>query len=292
MPLDNTSSILSLPAPAKINRFLHIIGRRPDGYHLLESVFELISLHDSLSFQARADGRILRSGDMSEASDDLCVRAAKLLKEKTHCPLGANISLVKHIPSGAGLGGGSSDAATTLIALNRLWNLQLHRSELAAIGLKLGADIPFFIAGKNAFIEGIGEKITPIDAPEEWLALVWPGVHSATTEAFKAPDLTRDSPSLKITDLSSSLSSEALWKACRNDLEPIVARAYPPIRAAISHLSRWGLARMTGSGSAVFAIARSESEARLMLQGIPQEWLGFTARTLPQHPLSDWLDNI
>lgn len=292
MPLDCTSSLLNLPAPAKVNRFLHIIGRRPDGYHLLESVFEFISLADTISLRARSDGRIVRTGDMAEAADDLCVRAAKLLKEKTGCPLGVEISVTKRIPSGAGLGGGSSDAATTLIALNRLWGLGLHRSELAAAGLALGADVPFFIGGQNAFVEGIGERLTPINPPEEWLAVIWPGVHSATASVFKDPDLTRNSPSMKIADLSARLSAGRLGETGRNDLEPVVAKACPPVAEALSHLSKFGQARMTGSGSAVFAAANGEREARQMLEGIPQDWLGFAVRTLPSHPLSDWLDNI
>lgn len=292
MPFDSDTRLMGLPAPAKINRFLHVVGRRADGYHLLQSVFELVSLADTISVRALPGGEIRRLGDMAGAADDLCVRAAKLLKEKTGTDQGAEITVKKRIPCGAGLGGGSSDAATTLIALNRLWGLGLHRSELAALSVSLGADVPFFIGGRNAFVEGIGEKMTPLEMPPQWFALVWPGTGSNTAEAFKAPDLTRDSRSLKIADLSDWLQGRLPKDIGRNDLEPVVAGRIPPVAAALARMSRFGDARMTGSGSAVFVPVPDEASARRAVSGLEGNWLGFVVKSLPSHPLSDWLDNI
>ncbi len=284
-------TFLNLPAPAKINRFLHVIGRRADGYHLLESVFELMDLHDSIDFAERNDGRIVRSGDMSGNPSDLCVRAAHLLRDKTGCSKGAEITVRKRIPVGAGLGGGSTDAATALIALNRLWNLNLSREELAEAGAELGADIPFFIRGENAFVEGIGEKNTPLQLPEKWFAIVWPGVFSSTENVFKSPDLTRNTQSLKISGPHDTRQLEIMPEDFgKNDLEPVVRSRVPAVNEAIEWLSRSAPARMTGSGSAVFAVFASQASAESALAGIPQEWRGFAVKNLPRHPLSAWLD--
>ena len=290
--MDTTDPMFfNLPAPAKINRFLHIVGRRQDGYHLLESVFELISVCDLLDFSLRRDGRIVRHGDLKGLADDLCVRAAELLKAKTGCPLGADITLHKTIPSGAGLGGGSSDAATTLVALAKLWNLPVTRRILADWALCLGADVPFFIQGENAFVEGIGEKITPLELPLQHFALIWPGVHTSTKQIFQSPDLKRNTRSLKIDILLHCLEIDSDFRFGRNDLEPVASRAVPAVRSAAAYLSAYGSPRMTGSGSSVFVVMENLSAAEKAVSNLPRGWLGMAVSSLPRHPLHDWLDN-
>ena len=283
--------LIGLPAPAKLNLFLHVIGRRADGKHLLESIFILIDLADELDFTLRDDGAIVRTGDLEcEAAKDLCVRAAAALREAAGKSLaGAEIHVKKRIPAGAGMGGGSSDAATTLIALNRLWGLDLPREELARIGEALGADIPFFIRGKNAFVEGIGEIITPMDVPPAEYAVLWPGRGVSTAKIFSSPSLTRDSESLKIAIFSDLLRNRWPELPGHNDLQKTAVGLEPAILQALDALAPFGEARMTGSGSAVFALNRTGSaESASLMERIPVDWRFFSVRSLPEHPLCAW----
>ena len=282
---------IGLPAPAKLNLFLHVIGRRADGKHLLESIFILIDLADELDFTLRDDGAIVRTGDLEcEAEKDLCVRAAAALQEAAgKPPAGAEIHVKKRIPAGAGMGGGSSDAATTLIALNRLWGLDLPREELTRIGEALGADIPFFIRGENAFVEGIGEIITPMDVPPAEYAVLWPGRGVSTAKSFASPSLTRDSESLKIAIFSDLLRNRWPELPGHNDLQKTAVGLEPAILQALDALAPFGEARMTGSGSAVFALNRTGSaESASLMERIPVDWRFFSVRSLPEHPLCAW----
>lgn len=282
---------IGLPAPAKLNLFLHVIGRRADGKHLLESIFILIDLADELDFTLRDDGAIVRTGGLEcEAEKDLCVRAAAALQEAAgKPPAGAEIHVKKRIPAGAGMGGGSSDAATTLIALNRLWGLDLPREELTRIGEALGADIPFFIRGANAFVEGIGEIITPMDVPPAEYAVLWPGRGVSTAKIFSSPSLTRDSESLKIAIFSDLLRNRWPELPGHNDLQKTAVGLEPAILQALDALAPFGEARMTGSGSAVFALNRTGSaESASLRERIPVDWRFFSVRSLPEHPLCAW----
>lgn len=288
---------LALPAPAKLNLFLHVTGRRADGYHELQTAFTLIDLADWLDFERRDDGAIVREGDLVGTTDnDLAVRAAHALKNAAGTSPGATIGVSKRIPAGSGLGGGSSDAATTLIALNRLWALNLPRGELAAIGLHLGADVPFFLHGCDAFAEGIGERLTTIELPPLWFAILWPGIHVSTREIFDDAGLTRNSKATKIADFSAVAAAFAnaatgnleLPSSLINDLEPVARRRYPVIDEAIKRLERFGAPRMTGSGSAVFIAVRSREQAELAVADLPSGWSGWVARKLAEHPLAVW----
>jgi len=282
-------SALGLPAPAKLNLFLHVTGRRADGYHTLQTAFQLIDLADWLDFERRGDGQIVREGDLRwDAGDDLAVRAALALQQATGCRLGASIRVTKNIPAGSGMGGGSSDAATTLIALNRLWGLDLTRPGLAAIALPLGADVPFFLHGANAFAEGVGEELHAVATPPAWYAVIWPQVHVSTREIFADPGLTRNTKPTKIADFSAAvgLLPQTLFGA--NDLEPVVRRRFPEIEQALAHLQRHGPARMTGSGSAVFAPMASSDEARNAVAECMPRWQRWAVRGLSEHPLAAW----
>ena len=277
-------------APAKLNLFLHVTGRRNDGYHLLQSVFQLIDLADVLHFDLREDGAIVRLTEVPDvpADDDLIVRAAKLLADTAAArglrPPGADIAIDKQIPMGGGLGGGSSDAATTLIALNQLWQTGLSRSELMALGLQLGADVPFFLLGENAFVEGIGEQLTPVPTPPAWFVVIHPGVSVPTPVIFRDPELTRNTKAVRITDFSEGPSGFG-----KNDLQAVATRVFPPVADAIDWLSDFGEARMTGSGACVFAAFFSELEAEAVLQRLPAQWRGWKARSLATHPLASLL---
>ena len=277
-------------APAKLNLFLHVVGRRDDGYHLLQSVFQLIELADVLHFDLRDDEAIVRVTDVPNvpASDDLIVRAAQLLADAVaqqgRRPAGVDITIEKHIPMGGGLGGGSSDAATTLMALNHLWQAGLTRSELMRLGLQLGADVPFFLLGENAFVEGIGEQLTAVPTPPAWFVVIHPGISVPTPVIFKAPELTRNTKTVKMADFSGGLLGFG-----RNDLQAVAARAFPPVADAVEWLSGFGEARMTGSGACVFAAFASESEANAVLQSVPAAWRGWKARALAAHPMVDLL---
>jgi 4-diphosphocytidyl-2-C-methyl-D-erythritol kinase len=279
-------------APAKLNLFLHVVGRRDDGYHLLQSVFQLIDLADVLHFDLRDDEAIVRVTNVPNvpASDDLIVRAAQLLADAVaqqgRRPAGVDITIEKHIPMGGGLGGGSSDAATTLMALNHLWQAGLTRSELMRLGLQLGADVPFFLLGENAFVEGIGEQLTAVPTPPAWFVVIHPGISVPTPVIFKAPELTRNTKTVKMADFSGGLLGFG-----RNDLQAVAARAFPPVADAVEWLSGFGEARMTGSGACVFAAFASESEANAVLQGVPAAWRGWKARTLAAHPMVDLLQS-
>ena len=285
--------LLALPAPAKLNLFLHVTGRRSDGYHELQTAYVLTELADWLDFERRTAGAIVRAGDLlGRVEDDLAVRAAHALRQASATSLGATISVTKRIPAGSGLGGGSSDAATTLIALNRLWDLDLPRTELSAIGLQLGADVPFFLHGHHAFAEGIGERLTTIELPATWFAIVWPQVHVSTREIFTDAGLTRNSKVTKIADFSAVAANAAgnldLPSSLVNDLEPVARRRYPVIDEAIKRLERFGAARMTGSGSAVFITARSREQAELAVADMPSSWRTWVVQKLVEHPLAVW----
>ena len=289
--------LLALPAPAKLNLFLRVTGRRADGYHELQTAYTLIGLADLLDFERRDDGAIVREGDrVGELEQDLVLRAARALHDHSGTSLGATISVTKRIPAGSGLGGGSSDAATTLIALNRLWNLNLPRSTLSAIGLSLGADVPFFLHGRDAFAEGIGEQLTTVELPPLWFAVLWPQVHVSTAEIFGDAGLTRNSKATKIADFSTvaaQLVGEAIGDSGHpsslvNDLEPVARHRYPVIDEAIKRLERFGAARMTGSGSAVFMATRSRDRAEMAVADVPHGWSGWAVQKLVEHPLAVW----
>ncbi|MFA6922370.1 MAG: 4-(cytidine 5'-diphospho)-2-C-methyl-D-erythritol kinase [Gallionella sp.] len=274
---------LSCPAPAKLNLFLHVTGRREDGYHLLQTLFRFIDLNDTLNFRLRADGEVHRTNiiDGVPENQDLCVRAAHLLQKETGCVLGVDIELEKRIPMGGGLGGGSSDAATTLIALNRLWSLGLKRERLMELGLQLGADVPVFVFGENAFAEGVGEKLQAYSLPDAWYVVLFPPVHVPTAKIFSHPELTRDSVSIIIRALST--------QPLRNDLQSVVCSLYPEVASSIAELSKYGKAMMTGSGACVFAEFENQSEAEEVLQKLPQR--GIVVKGLSRHPLQDWVSS-
>jgi 4-diphosphocytidyl-2-C-methyl-D-erythritol kinase len=274
--------VVRYPAPAKLNLFLHVVGRRADGYHLLQTAFTFIDRRDFLTFAPRSDDRIVRVDGPPDISpdEDLCVRAAKLLRAKSGVSKGVSIGLEKHLPLGAGLGGGSSDAATTLIVLNRLWNLELSREELQTIGLELGADVPVFIFGRSAFAEGIGEKLTAIEVPKAWYVVLTPAAHVPTKTVFADPELTRDSIPIKISDFSSTVF--------RNDLEAVSIRRFPEVGHYLQWLSEYSPARMTGSGSAVFAAFSDQADAEKVLRALPETMKGFVAEGWNIHPLADF----
>jgi 4-diphosphocytidyl-2-C-methyl-D-erythritol kinase len=267
------------PAPAKLNLFLHILGRRPDGFHFLQTVFQFLEYGDELEFEVRDDGQILRSEGPAgvPAESDLAVRAARLLQERSGTRLGAGIKLRKRLPLQAGLGGGSSDAATTLLALDRLWGTGLGRQHLAALGLELGADVPVFIGGEAAWAEGIGELLTPVDLPEPWYVVLQPDCRVATREIFQAPELTRNSAPIKIARFRSG--------ECRNDFEPVVRSRYPQVSEALDWLGDHAQAHLTGSGACVFAAFADEAAARRVHAVLPAGWQGFVAKGCNRSPL-------
>ncbi len=274
------------PAPAKLNLFLHVVGRRADGYHLLQTLFRFLDHGDRLRIEARADGEIrLRDplpGVPVEA--DLCYRAAVLLRQHAGCRLGAEIALEKLLPMGGGLGGGSSDAATVLIALNHLWRLDLPRDELRALGLRLGADVPIFIFGRSALAEGVGEVLRAVTpSPATYVVLI-PPVEVSTASVFKQPGLTRDTPEIKIAALPES-GPEAGFG--HNDLEPVVTGLYPEVAECLAWLGRFGAARMTGSGACVFAAFPDQATANAVMARKPEHWKGFVADGIDRHPLFD-----
>ena len=277
--------LLDVPAPAKLNLFLHITGRRADGYHLLQSVFMLVDWCDTLHFERRADGSISREDLGTPLPEmDLTLRAAHALKAATGCTLGAHIGVLKRIPAQAGMGGGSSDAATALLALNRLWGLGMSRRALETIGLQLGADIPFFLRGNNAWVEGIGETITPLEKahqlPQARFAIVKPAAGLETKLIFSSPNLKRDSDSATILGFAA-----AHFDFGRNDLQPVAQALCPEVTEAIEWLDARGLqGRMTGSGSAVFA----HMSHAVDLSGAPQGWQVKECENLMVHPLAGW----
>jgi len=278
---------LTCPAPAKLNLFLHVIGRRPDGYHLLQTLFRFIDLHDTLHFTLRNDGAVHRTNSIEGVAEeqDLCVRAARLLQTETGCAFGADITVEKHIPMGGGLGGGSSDAATALIALNRLWSLGLSRTHLMRLGLRLGADVPVFVFGKNAFAEGVGEELQACPVAQAWYVVLFPPVQVPTAQIFACPELTRDTVSITMR----ALLKGQLEQPLRNDLQPVVCDLYPEVARHIAWLGNYGNAMMTGSGACVFAEFASRNQAESVLQQLPHDMRGVVAQGLAKHPLHDWL---
>lgn len=273
---------LTVPAPAKLNLFLHVTGRRPDGYHLLESAVVLLDFGDRLRLRRTDDGRIVRIAGNAcvPVESDLTVRAARLLQERTGSRYGVEIAVEKRTPIGGGLGGGSSDAASVLLALNRLWAARLRRTELAQLGLALGADVPFFVFGESAFVSGIGEQLVALSVPPAWFVVLVPPVQVATADVFRSPKLTRNSESAKIP-----LFPEGHG---RNDLQSVTLAAYPVIAEYASWLAQRAPTRMTGSGACVFAQFDSESGAREALAAAPEGFRGFVARLLARHPLRDF----
>jgi 4-diphosphocytidyl-2-C-methyl-D-erythritol kinase len=283
------ASLRNCLAPAKLNLFLHITGRRPDGYHALQTVFQLLDWGDLLHFTRRDDGVIARKTDVPGVSEahDLVVRAARLLQSTTGSPLGVNIEIDKILPMGAGLGGGSSDAATTLLALNRLWGVDLSREALQDLALKLGADVPFFIFGHNAFAEGVGETLQAVDLPKRFFLVVSPAVHVPTAAIFSEKALTRDSKVLTITDFLAQHSSDADWPDSfgRNDMQAVVVEKYAEVAQVLEWFSHLSPARMTGSGASVFAAFRSKAEAEMAQAKLPASWKSTVTESLDSHPL-------
>jgi len=268
------------PAPAKLNLFLHVIGRRADGYHLLQSVFTLIDRCDAIRIRPRAGGGIVRVNEVPgvPSDEDLAVRAARALQRATGTSMGAEIEVEKRIPIGGGLGGGSSDAATVLLALDRLWGTRMPADELRGLGATLGADVPFFLFGESAWVEGVGERLAPIAVPPRWYVVLVPPVSVPTAAIFAAPELTRNTEPLKMEDFSARTE-------VRNDLEaPAVAR-YPAIGEHLDWLRRRAHARMTGSGGCVFAAFETREAAQRVIDELPASMHGFVARGLEHHPL-------
>ena len=267
------------PAPAKLNLFLHVVGRRQDGYHLLQTAFRFLDYADELSLRVRADGAIRRTSALDGVPEeqDLSVRAAQALQRATGCREGVDIGIVKRLPMGGGLGGGSSDAATTLIALNRLWRTGLRRDRLQQLALTLGADVPVFVFGRNAFAEGIGERLQALRLPPAWYLILAPELAVSTAEIFSAAELTRNTNAITIAAFSVGQG--------RNDLEPVVCRRYPQVARHLEWLRRYGDARMTGSGACVFCAFDNEERARKVLSELPADMRGFVARGLERHPL-------
>ena len=270
------------PAPAKLNLFLHVVGRRPDGYHLLQSVFVLIDRCDQVRLAVRADGRIRRVNEVPGVPEDqdLAVRAARALQAASGCALGADIEVEKNIPMGGGLGGGSSDAATVLLALDRLWQLGCGTRALVDLGARLGADVPFFLYGRSAWVEGIGERLSAIEVPPRWYVVLVPPVHVSTPAVFADPELTRDAEPLKMEDFS------ARPQSFTNVMEAVVSLRYPAVRQHLEWLRGHGEARMTGSGGCVFAAFESREEADRVIDAMPGTMKGFVARGLERHPLA------
>jgi 4-diphosphocytidyl-2-C-methyl-D-erythritol kinase len=293
--------LFDVAAPAKLNLFLHITGQRPDGYHFLQSVFMLIDWCDTLHFERRGDGLIARH-DLTAAlpADDLCLRAARLLQAEATTSFGADISIAKHVPWGAGMGGGSSDAASTLLALNRLWGLNWPLSKLLALGLKLGADVPFFLGGHNAWVEGIGEKLTPLDLPQRHFAVVKPAAGLETRVVFGDARLVRNTPAATLGGFTAhskqaQLQGKRLLEFGRNDLQPVAEKHCNEVTKASELLQTvFGNSRMTGSGSSVFAERGGESfelessAFSAAIASLPDTWVTRMCSNLPQHPLANW----
>lgn len=273
----------SFHAPAKVNVFLHIIGRREDGYHALQSAFQLLDFNDTISLNPTKNGLIKRLTVVKDIPEheDLCVRAALALQQATGCKQGVDIAIEKHIPMGGGLGGGSSNAATVLLALNQLWGLNLSRKALIEIGLTLGADVPFFIFGQSAWVEGIGEVLTPLTLPTKFYVVLTPKVHVSTAKVFAHSGLTKDTKPLKIADFSNGTNPNLFG----NDLEKVVCEEYLAVASALKWLNQHGQARMSGSGASVFIAVDSLAKANAILKQKPLDTPGFVAKSLNRHPL-------
>ena len=282
-PLSGPRPQTHWPAPAKLNLFLHVIGRRADGYHELQTLFQLIDLCDTVVISVREDGQIERPvgppGVPGET--DLTVRAARALQSATGTRLGANLKVHKRIPLGGGLGGGSSDAATTLLGLNELWSCGLSVSELAALARPLGADVPVFVQGSSAWAEGVGERLTPVTLPARWYVIIHPGVAVSTQEVFQSPELTRNSPLITLHAFFES--------GGRNDCEPVVRSRSPQVAEALEWLARFAPARLTGTGSCVFSACGSAGDAERLAARVPDRWMSFVARGLNTSPVHELL---
>lgn len=274
------------PAPVKLNLCLHITGRRPDGYHNLQTLFQLLRYGDFLSFKLLDDARVFLRNPLPGVEDEqnLVVRAARLLQSATGCKLGAEISLDKRVPMGGGIGGGSSDAATTLVALNHLWQTGLSLPHLAELGLQLGADVPVFIEGKTAWAEGVGERLQAVPMPENWYLVVTPNCHVSTAEIFSHKDLTRDSADITVAAF--------LEQGGRNDCQDLVARLHPEVRQVIDWLNQFGAAQMTGTGASVYCAFASAEAAQSVFCVMPKQWQGFVAQAVNTSPLHDLLQQI
>lgn len=264
--------ILTLPAPAKLNLMLHITGRRADGYHELQTLFQFLDYGDELVLRPREDGQIRLLTELPGVDHDsnLIVRAARLLQRESGCALGADIQLTTRLPMGGGIGGGSSDAATTLVGLDHLWNTRLGEDRLAELGLNLGADVPVFVRGRAAFAEGVGERLQPVDLPEPWFLVIAPQVSVSTAEIFADPELTRNTPAITVRSL--------LAGGGHNDCQPVVEKRYPEVRNALSLLNKFVQARMTGTGACVFGSFPNEGEADKVRRQLPATLPSFVAR--------------
>ncbi len=292
---------LTCSAPAKLNLFLHVTGRRADGYHLLETVFRFIDFGDTLHLRRRDDSLILRTHPLTGVAEehDLCVRAARLLQQRSAVRCGVDIALDKRLPMGGGLGGGSSDAASVLLGLNRLWNLNRSRLQLQEMALELGADVPVFVFGLNAYAQGIGEILHAVKLPQAWYLVLIPPVQVSTAKIFAQEQLTRDSKAIKITDFSEGgkgmagfggaiqIDAEKLRRETRNDLQAAVCKEYPAVADCLAWLNLYAEARMTGSGACVFAEFGDEESARQVFAARPETMRGFVARGLDRHPQYD-----
>ncbi|MDB6162356.1 MAG: 4-diphosphocytidyl-2-C-methyl-D-erythritol kinase [Gammaproteobacteria bacterium] len=271
------------PAPAKLNLFLHVTGRRPDGYHDLQTVFQLIDLCDTIAISVRADGRIERPDGPPDVDPeaDLTVRAARALQVATGCRLGATLRVRKRIPMGGGLGGGSSDAASVLLGLNELWGCRLPVDQLARLGLPLGADVPVFVRGSSAWGQGVGEDLQPLELPESWYVVIHPGVAVGTRDVFQSPELTRNSPVITIRAFFQS--------GARNDCEPVVRARFPEVADALDWLGRFAPARLTGTGSCIFAPCATAIDAERLAARVPDRWTSYVARGLNVSPVHELL---
>jgi len=269
---------LTLLAPAKLNLFLHILGQRADGYHELQTLFQLVDYGDTLSFVAQDNNELVLKPTLEGVPDDenLIIRAARTLQTHTQVTKGAHIYLEKHLPMGGGLGGGSSNAATTLLALNKLWQTQLSTQELCSIGLKLGADVPVFIQGRSAWAEGIGEELNPIDLPERWFLVIKPNCHVATADIFSFEELTRDTLAITVAAF--------FEQGGQNDCEMTVSQRYPEVKKALEWLNKYAFARLTGTGACIFAHFDSEDEAKAVLREVPEYWECFVAKGINHSP--------
>ncbi|MGP9800404.1 4-(cytidine 5'-diphospho)-2-C-methyl-D-erythritol kinase [Rheinheimera sp. NSM] len=270
---------LTLPAVAKLNLFLHITGRRDDGYHNLQTLFQLLDVGDELTFDLRRDSDIRLDCNNAQLVNEqnLVLRAARLLQQYSHCSRGCDIYLQKRLPMGGGLGGGSSDAATTLLGLNRLWQLGLSVDTLAELGLKLGADVPLFVRGYTAFAEGVGEKLLPLPMPEKVYLVVTPDCHISTAEIFQHPDLIRNTPTIA--------SDQVLTASWHNDCQPLVERLYPIVAITLQWLVEYAPCQMTGTGASVFAAFPDQTSAQHALAQLPPSWRGFIAKGVNQSPV-------
>ena len=275
-----------IPAPAKLNLFLHITSVREDGYHNLQTIFQLLDYSDDVTLQRRDDGIINRTSGLNglDAADDLIVKAAIALQNHTGTKWGADLSVTKHLPVGGGIGGGSSDAATTLTGLNRLWQCNLPKSELLTLARSLGADVPVFVNGKNAWAEGIGDLLSEIQLPNKWYLVIHPRVHISTANLFSSDQLTRDKPLLKIRDFPDTDTS--------NVFEDVARKQYPEVDIALRWLGSFTRPRMTGTGSCIFASFDSEESANKILAQVPEHWNGFVASSVAQSPMLDVIDKI